>query len=171
MTTLISNAEIHERLQSVASELNNKYVNRNDIMCIPILQGSTKFFADISEYFRFNPVVEYVGASSYSGQTRGEIVAYKLPTPEVVAGKTILLFDDILESGETMKFFTNLLYSLGAAEVIPVVLLRRVDSKNQYDPRVGEFHEVFVIDDSWVFGYGMDNEDGEYRCHPDILCK
>jgi hypoxanthine phosphoribosyltransferase len=171
MTTLISNTEIHSKLKKLAIELNSQFVNRTDVVCMPILQGSVKFFADLSHYFRFNPVVEYVGASSYNGQDRGDIVAYKLPTPELVAGKTILLFDDILESGQTINFFTNLLYSLGAAEVIPIMLLRRVDTKYKYDPRVESFHEVFVIGDSWVFGYGMDDESGHYRSHPDILCK
>lgn len=171
MTTLISNAEIQDKLSKLAMELNSQFVNRTDVVCMPILQGSVKFFADLSSYFRFNPIVEYVGASSYSGQDRGDIIAYKLPDPGLVAGKTILLFDDILESGQTINFFINLLYSLGAAEVIPVMLLRRVDTKYKYDPRVKSFYEAFVIGDSWVFGYGMDNESGHYRCHPDILCK
>lgn len=171
MKTLIHSEEIQKELDVLADTLNNKFVNKSDVVCVPILQGGVKFFVDLSNRFKFNPVVDYVGASSYHGEERRDIKAYKLPEPGLIANKTVLLFDDILESGQTMKFFTNLLFSFGAKEVIPVVLLKRADSKAELDPRIKKSYHCFSIGDSWVFGYGMDNEDGLFRCYPEVLCK
>lgn len=163
MKELISNDRIQTELGKTASVLNDLFVNREDIVCVPILQGGVRFFVDLSSKFAFNPVVKYAGVSSYDGMFSREIDAYKLPKREDVEGKTVLVFDDILDTGNTMDYLINLLFDMGAKEVIPVFLLGRETRTYQFDPRIKNAFELFTIGEEWVFGYGMDNPTGHYR--------
>ena len=159
MKMLYSHNEINSRLNFLAADINalvTTVEGFEDAVCIPILQGSIPFFHELTNYFCWNPVVDYVGASSYEGLEQRMLQAYKLPKKHLVEGKKVFLFDDILDTGDTMTFFVNTLFSMGAKEVVPVVLLKRKFSKWIQDPRVNRVLVGFEIYDEWVFGYGMD---------------
>lgn len=163
MKQLISNDRIQIELDKTARKLNDLFVNRDDIVCIPILQGGVRFFVDLSSKFAFNPVVKYAGVSSYEGMFSREIHVYKLPKREDIEGKTVLIFDDILDTGNTMDFLVKTLFDMGAKEIIPVFLLGRETRTYQFDSRIQTAFELFTIGEQWVFGYGMDNPTGHYR--------
>ena len=163
MKELISNDQIQTELEKTAKKLNDLFVNRVDIVCVPILQGGVRFFVDLSSKFAFNPVVKYAGVSSYDGMFSREIDAYKIPKSEDVLDKTVLVFDDILDTGNTMDYLIKALFDMGAKEVIPVFLLGRKTRTYQFDPRIQNAFELFTIGEEWVFGYGMDNPTGHYR--------
>lgn len=164
---------IQDDLFKTAVKINTLVTGTNgfgtDTICLPILQGSTPFFTDISRYFAWDPIVDFVGASSYSGTSRQTINAYKLPKPNLVAGKAVLLFDDILDSGTTIDFFVKTCYTLGAATVIPVVLLKRKGTQYVQDPRVPMTISVYEINNEWVWGYGMDDIHGRGRTLKHIM--
>ena len=172
MKMLYGHSEINQRLSVIASEI-NALVTTNpdfeDAVCVPILQGSVPFFHDLSKYFCWNPVVDYVGVGSYNGQSQQDLVAYKLPKRNLIEGKCVFLFDDIYDTGRTVDFFVKLLYSLGAKQVIPVVLLKRKTTNVPLDPRVNNFICCFEIWDEWVFGYGMDDDNVKGRTLKHIL--
>jgi hypoxanthine phosphoribosyltransferase len=169
---LISHPTIVSKLVDLASDI-NALVTTNpdfeDAVCVPILQGAIPFFVDLTSYLCWNPVVDYVGTALYEGTSRTTINAYKMPKDNFVAGKCVFLFDDVLESGTTIDFFTKTLYSMGAKEVVPVVLLKKENSTYKQDPRVTKMFVGFEIEDHWVFGYGMDDETGKGRTLKHIL--
>ncbi len=144
-----------------------------DAVCLPILQGVTPFFTDVSRHFAWDPIVDFVGASSYSGQNRQMINAYKMPKPNVIQDKSVFIFDDILDSGATMDFFVKTCFSSGATAVTPVVLLKRKSIPYTLpttpDPRVNETLFVYEINSEWVWGYGMDDVHGRGRTIKHIL--
>jgi len=164
---------IQDELFKTAVKINAIVTGTNglgtDTVCLPILQGSVPFFTDISRDFAWDPIVDYVGASSYSGTSRQMINAYKLPKPNLIVGKPVLLFDDILDSGNTMDYFVKTCYTLGASTVIPVVLLRRAKSPYIQDPRVPMTISVYSVNDEWVWGYGMDDIHGKGRTSKHII--
>ena len=172
MKTLITNKQLHQRISEVSNHI-NELVSSNpyyaDAVCIPILQGSIPFFTDISKHFCWNPVVDYVGLSSYDGETQVQFHPYKMPKRSLVVDKVVFLFDDILDTGKTANFFTNTLYSLGAREVIPVFLLKRKNTNWAADSRIRSVIHCFDIADEWVFGYGMDDVESRYRTAKHIL--
>ena len=172
MKMLYSHNEINSRLNYLATDINELVTTVDgfgDAVCIPILQGSVPFFHDLSSYFCWNPVVDYVGASSYDGQDQRMIQAYKMPKRHLVQDKAVFLFDDILDTGNTINFFANTLFSMGAKEVIPVVLLKRKHSEWVQDPRINRVIVGFEIYDEWTFGYGMDDENYKGRTLKHIL--
>jgi hypoxanthine phosphoribosyltransferase len=174
MKTLYPNNKIQEALFKKAMALNNIISTDPDMkdpVCLPVLQGATPFFVDISRNFAWNPIVDYVGVSSYEGTSRQTINAYKMPKPDLIAGKAVMIFDDILDSGTTMDFLVKTCFSLGATAVMPVVLLKRSATPYVNDPRAKELLSVFEIGDEWVWGYGMDDEEGRCRAYKHIICK
>jgi len=118
-----------------------------DLLVISILKGSFIFAADLIRAMHdagISPEVEFMMISSYgTGTTSGQINVLR-DIDNDVAGRDILLIDDILESGKTLKFVRDLMLSRGAKSVSIAVLLDK-RSKRQID-----------IEADYVVGYGMD---------------
>lgn len=135
------------------------------VVLIPILTGSMVFVADLIREVPLKLSLEVVGVSSYPGksvESKGVSIRHELP--RTLAGKHVLIVDDILDSGQTLDVVTRLVREQSPASVRTCVLLRkpgkaRVDLKPEY---VG-----FDIPDEFVVGYGLDY-DGFYRNYPQI---
>ncbi len=165
MKVLYTHNNLDVKTRSLAIALNAFFSKskEDEITCVPLLQGSVRFFVDVSKHFQFQTVVDFAGASSYEGEVQKELKVYKMPDPQNIEGKTVLLFDDILDTGRTIDFFINRFCEMGAKQVIPVILLRRSDTKYKWDSRVTQSYVGYDIGDEWVYGYGMDGEGGLYR--------
>ncbi|MBN9069108.1 MAG: hypoxanthine phosphoribosyltransferase [Rhizobiales bacterium] len=128
----------------------------NNLLVISILKGSFIFAADLIRAMHdagISPEVEFIFISSYgAGTTAGEIRVLR-DIDNDVTGRDILLIDDILESGNTLKYTRDLMLSRGARNVDVAVLLdKRMRRKADIDPDfVG-----FDCPDHFVVGYGMD---------------
>jgi hypoxanthine phosphoribosyltransferase len=128
-----------------------------DLLVVAVLKGSFMFAADLIRAMHragMSPQVEFVHLSSYREATisSGQVEILRDVQSEV-AGRDVLLVDDILESGRTLAFAKDLLAARGARTVLSAVLLekpgkRAVAIKADY---VG-----FVCPDYFVVGYGMD---------------
>jgi hypoxanthine phosphoribosyltransferase len=128
----------------------------HDLLVISILKGSFIFAADLIRAMHdtgLSPEVEFIFISSYgTGTTSGEVRVLRDIDNEV-AGRDVLLIDDILESGKTLKFTRELMLSRGARSVSIAVLL------DKHSKRQTELTADFVgfdCPDYFVVGYGMD---------------
>lgn len=128
----------------------------HDLLVISILKGSFVFAADLIRAMHdtgLSPEVEFIFISSYgSGTTSGEVKVLRDIDNEV-AGRDVLLIDDILESGKTLKFTRDLMLSRGARSVSIAVLLDKT-SRRQID--MDADFVGFECPDYFVVGYGMD---------------
>ncbi len=160
---LISEDEIHKRLDSMALEILTGFDGR-PITVVAVLKGALVLVADL---FRRLPVkldIEFVTAQSYYGgtETTGEVkVIGGLPD---VKGKSILLVDDILDTGLTMEALKSQLIDAGADSVATCVLLSKVKERAV---DVEADYYGFEIGDEFVVGYGLDYT-GHYRNLPYI---
>jgi hypoxanthine phosphoribosyltransferase len=152
---LFTAAEIRERVEALASEIAAKV--GHEFLIISLLRGSFMFTADlVRELYAIgvHPQIDFITLSSYAEGTKSSgDVQVKRDMSDDVAGKTILLLDDILETGRTLQFATELLKARGAGTIKTVVLLEKpgkleVDAKADF---VG-----FSIPDKFVVGYGLD---------------
>jgi len=146
---------------NTAQAINNLYEDleiEQDIVFCPILQGAVPFFAEICKYLLIEPYVDYIGVSSYQGKQQKEFLVYKMPDANLVKGKTVWLFDDIADSGKTLKFLKTTLLSFGAKEVKACVLLKKQSCQYPVD-----IYGYPLEDEMWVWGYGMDAPNGRGR--------
>lgn len=126
-------------------------------LVIPILKGSFIFAADLLRALHVGgavPDMDFISLSSYGkGQvSRGEVTIVR-DTEVDIAGRDILIIDDILESGRTLAFAKNLMLERGARSVKTCVLL------NKPGKLAVEMEADFVgfdCPDKFVIGYGMD---------------
>jgi hypoxanthine phosphoribosyltransferase len=169
--TLYGQEKILEKVSSIARYFNysNHYDKLNEqdeeIVFVPILQGVVPFFTDIVKNLEFDPFIEYIGISSYEGESQKEFNLYKSVDPELVKGRKVWVFDDIADSGNTLGYVTGLLEQYGAREVNTCVLLKK---KHCIYPV--NIHG-FEMNNEWVWGYGMDAPNGKGRGLKDIYYK
>jgi hypoxanthine phosphoribosyltransferase len=127
-----------------------------DLLVISILKGSFIFAADLIRAMHdagASPEVEFIFISSYgTGTTSGEVRVLR-DIDNDVAGRDVLLIDDILESGKTLKFTRELMVSRGARSVSIAVLL---DKHSKRQTEITADYVGFDCPDYFVVGYGMD---------------
>ena len=165
---LIPQERIAARVAELAGQITADHTSGGEaeVTIIPILTGAMIFTADL---IRQVPVPMQIGlltVSSYPGRslrTQGsQVLGQQLGD---VRGRHLLLVDDILDSGGTLRLVTALLRDLGPASVRTCVLLRkpRPESADVHPDYVG-----FEIPDEFVVGYGLDYNN-YYRNLPDIV--
>ena len=152
---LIGETTIAKRTEEMAGEIAAEAPR--DLLVVAILKGSFMFAADlIRALHRVNlePQVEFMHLSSYlDGKVSTGHVSILRDIDSSVAGRDVLVIDDILESGRTLVFAKDLLTARGAGRVMVAVMLekpgkRAVQIKADF---IG-----FECPDLFVVGYGMD---------------
>lgn len=128
-----------------------------DLLVISILKGSFVFAADLIRALHeagLSPEVEFLSVSSYRAGTAssGEITVLR-DIESDVAGRDVLIIDDILESGRTIEFAKKTMVGRGARRVGVVVLLEKPGKRAQ---PIEADHVGFICPDFFVVGYGMD---------------
>jgi hypoxanthine phosphoribosyltransferase len=153
MTPLISEEEIREKVVALAKELNRHYAGKQ-VTIVTILKGAVCFLADLMRELSFPFELEFVTCSSYGmrGTKPGELTLRGFDTL-LLEGKTVLLLDDIYDSGKTLSTAATALKEQGAASVETVVLLRK---KRQKSVGIEPDFVCFDIEDHFVVGYGLD---------------
>jgi hypoxanthine phosphoribosyltransferase len=128
-----------------------------DLLVVSILKGSFVFAADLIRALHdagLSPEVEFLSLSSYrTGTVSSGEVAVLRDIESDVAGRDILLIDDILESGRTLAFARDLMVKRHARRVGIAVLL---DKPGKLAQPLRADHVGFVCPDLFVVGYGMD---------------
>lgn len=151
----------------MAAEIVAAYENDHidGLTLVTILSGSLIFLADLIRELPLRMKIGLITVSSYRGATtesRGSTILHELNTD--VAGRHVLLIDDILDTGGTLRMVRQRLENSGARSVRSCVLLRK-PSKAPQDVKAD--FVGFDIEDVFVVGYGLDYND-LYRNFPDI---
>ncbi len=128
-----------------------------DLLVVSILKGSFVFAADLIRALHdagLSPEVEFLSLSSYRTGTvsTGEVAVLR-DVDSDVAGRDVLLIDDILESGRTVAFAKKMMTERQARRVGVAVLLEKPGKRVQ---PIEADHVGFVCPDLFVVGYGMD---------------
>lgn len=151
---LFSADQIAEQNLRMAAEIAAS--DHNNLIVIAILKGSFVFAADLIRALHavaVEPEVEFISLASYGAGTIGGEVRILRDIESEVEGRDVLLIDDILESGNTLKFARDLMIERGAGKVDIAVLLDK-HSKRKAD--VDADYVGFDCPDYFVVGYGMD---------------
>lgn len=163
--TLFDERQIGARIGELANEI--AAVLPRDLMIVGLLTGSFVFVADLVralDRIGLAPQVGFMRLSSY-GQSRESSRDVKLigDVPEV-AGRTVLLVDDIVDTGRTQAFARDLLLGRGASRVAACML---VDKPSRREVEVETDFVGFATPDLFLVGYGIDYAE-QYRHLPYI---
>jgi len=127
------------------------------LLIVSVLNGSFVFAADLVRALHrigVSPEVDFMSLSSYRSATTSSGRVEILRDLQVdVAGRNVLIVDDILESGRTLAFAKDLITARGAARVLTCVLL---DKPVPRAADIGADLRAFECPNAFVIGYGMD---------------
>jgi len=158
---LVPEADLQKRIAAIGRAIAKDYAGK-EVLVVSLLSGTVIFLADLLRQLPFPLRIDFMGVSSYrSGTESGELVFNKELKLEV-QGSHVLLVDDILDTGKTLRAVTAKLEALKPASIRTCVLL---DKKER---RVGTFvadYVGFVIPNLFVVGYGLDFDE-RYRNLP-----
>lgn len=149
---LISEEQIIGRCKELGEEITKDYEGKTPIV-VGLLKGSIPFMAELIKYIKLDLEIDFMDVSSYQGtQSVGDVRIDK-DLKNSIQGDDIIIVEDIIDTGKTLKKVIELMYSKGANSVKVVSLLdkhecRKVDVEADY---VG-----FEVPNAFVIGFGLD---------------
>lgn len=161
---LITAEELRERVAELGAQISRDYAGKTPLI-ISILRGSYIFMADLTRSVTIPCVVDFMAVSSYgSGAVSSGKVRIVKDLSEDVAGRDVLVVEDILDSGNTLSNLIELLKARKAGSIRLCTLLDKPERRVQ---QVSCDYVGFTIPDHFVVGYGLDYAE-KYRNLPYI---
>ncbi|MSR28644.1 MAG: hypoxanthine phosphoribosyltransferase [Phycisphaerales bacterium] len=159
---LVDEEAIARRVRELGALLASDFNDGRDIVLIPVLTGAIVFAADLMRAIPTRVKISMVSVSSYGAATTSQGAVRAGSLPSGLAGKHVVIVDEILDSGATVQLLRREIGSLGAASLRVCVLLR----KQRRQALATQCEMVgFDIPDVFVVGYGLDFND-EFRNMP-----
>jgi hypoxanthine phosphoribosyltransferase len=150
---LISAAALRARVRALGRTITRDYAGRT-LTVVCVLKGAVLFVSDLVRAIDLPLELEFIGASSYAGatETSGEVrISTDFARP--LAGKDVLLVEDIVDTGLTAAFLVSLLQARAPRSLALCTLLEK---PSRARTRLDIAYRGFVIDDVFVVGYGLD---------------
>lgn len=150
---MLTEKQITKRVKAVAKQLDKLYEGRTPVV-VCILKGSVVFFTDLIRNMKTAITIDFMSVSSYGNGSKssGEIKIKKDLSTDI-AGRDVLIVEDIIDSGNTLYNLKKLLHSRGPSSVNIVTLL---DKPARREVPIEPEYKCFDIEDEFVVGYGLD---------------
>ncbi|MDY7233299.1 hypoxanthine phosphoribosyltransferase [Hyalangium rubrum] len=149
----ITEEKVQARVRELGAEITRDYQGK-DLTLVCVLKGSTFFAMDLARCIDLPLTMEFLGVSSYQGgtETTGEVrITSDVSKP--MAGKHLLIIEDIIDTGLTMSF---LLENLRARHPASLKVASLLEKPARARTKIDIDYKGFVIDDVFVVGYGLD---------------
>lgn len=164
---LITHEEIVNRAKEIGAQITEDFKGK-EVLLVGILRGSVPWMADVMKYIELEDLtIDFMAFSSYGAakKTSGT-VKIKKDVEEDVTDKHVIIVEDIIDSGITLKYLKGYFENRGAKSISICSLLdkpegRQVDIQGDY---IG-----FTVEDRFIVGYGLDYNQ-KYRQLPYISC-
>lgn len=159
----IPREEILKEVKRVADEINRDYAGKRPIL-LGVLNGCFMFAADLMKNLNIECEISFVKLSSYQGTTTTGVIREVLGLAESIAGRDVIVIEDIVDTGYTMQ---RMIESLGTREPASVQIASLFLKPARLKMPVDVKYSAFTIPDRFIVGYGLDY-DGLGRNLPDV---
>lgn len=164
MRVLIPREDLERRIAELAAEINRDYADSDRLVCVGVLKGSVFFMVDLLKQLNVPLAIDFFQTSSYgSGTVPGEVRIRK-DLDLSVRDRDVLLIEDIVDTGHTLRTILGLLRFRGARSVRLCALLDKAEAREVVVPID---YRGFEIEKLFVVGYGLDFDE-RYRNLPYI---
>ncbi len=151
---LISESDIEKRVTELANQISGDYNDKGDLVLVGVLKGAFVFLADLSRRMTIPRTIEFIAVSSYqSGSLTSGAVRLVMDVRGNIEGRHVLIVEDIVDTGHTLKYLIGMLESHRPASIRTCSLLHKADS---LEVDIDIDYIGFGIGDEWVVGYGLD---------------
>lgn len=162
LQVLFSEEQLRQKCAELGARISRDYEGKNLLM-VSVLKGSVVFMADLMRHITVPCGIDFMAVSSYgSGVKTSGVVKINKDLDIDLAGRDILIVEDILDSGMTLSYLTELLRDRGPASIRIAALL---DKPSRRKADVQPDYVGYVVPDEFVVGYGLDYDE-RYRNLP-----
>ncbi|MGQ9497077.1 MAG: hypoxanthine phosphoribosyltransferase [Desulfotomaculales bacterium] len=163
-SVLITADDIAARVKELGEEISRDFRGA-ELLVVGILKGSVVFVADLIRHLKLPIHLDFVAVSSYGTSTTSSgVVRFLKDLDESIEGRNVLVVDDIIDTGLTLRY---LLDNLSRRQPAVLKLCVLLDKPSRRKTEVPVDYRGFTIPDAFVAGYGLDCG-GWYRNLPDI---
>lgn len=150
---LFSKEQLAKRIKELAEQLDKDYAGKTPLM-VAILKGSVMFFTDLIREMTLPLEIDFMSISSYGSgvKSSGEVKMIK-DLDNKIEGKDVIIVEDIVDSGYTMKYLTHLLAARNPSSIKICALL---DKPSRRETDVAVDYKGFEVGNEFVVGYGLD---------------
>jgi hypoxanthine phosphoribosyltransferase len=165
---IVTEQQIRDKIEELAKQIAADYAGAESLLLVGVLKGALMFMADFSRALgRYGPPVEveFMAVSSYGqGSTSSGVVRILKDLDRDIAGRQVIVVEDIVDSGLTLSWLLKYLASRSARSIDVVTLLRKPEAMRvALDVR----YVGFDIPTEFVVGYGLDYAE-RYRELPSV---
>ncbi len=160
---LISEEELREKVSAVGAQISRDFEGK-DPLFVGVLKGCFIFMSDLLRHVDIRCAMDFMAVSSYSGVKSTGAVKINKDLSEDIAGRHIIIVEDILDSGVTLNYLKHFLEQRGPASIHIATLM---DKPARRKAPVYADYSCFEIPDAFVVGYGLDYNE-RYRNLPYI---
>lgn len=154
LRVLISATDIERRVAELADQISHDFSQAQELVLVGVLKGAFIFLADLARRLTIAHSVEFMALSSYEdGSKASGSVRLVMDMRKNIEDKHVLIVEDIVDTGRTLHFLTDLLRTRRPACVKTCALVRKRD-RMEIDMPID--YLGFDIPDVWVVGYGLD---------------
>jgi hypoxanthine phosphoribosyltransferase len=152
---LIDSVTLQNRVAELGAQISADYAESNRLMLICILKGGVMFLTDLMRHITIPHEIDFLSVSSYGrgGRSATGHVRIDMDLKEEVTGKNLLIVEDIIDSGYTLRFVIDMLQARNPASIRLCTLL---DKASRRVVSIPVDYTGFEIEDRFVFGYGLD---------------
>lgn len=152
---LIDSATLQARVKELGAQISAEYADKDNLLLVCILKGGVMFLTDLMRHITVPHSIDFMAISSYGDGVREASgrVRIDLDLRQDIANKHLLIVEDIIDSGHTLRYILSLLATRQPASVRICTLLSK-PSRRQVPIAVD--YIGFEIPDKFVFGYGLD---------------
>ncbi len=167
---IYNKVQIKEAVRKIANEITpwlkeTTKETGQDVIAVPVLRGGVFFFCDLAQQFQESVELKLARTWGYVPGTTDMSKEIKVDISDInPEGRSILLIDDICDSGRTLKALQSSLLKAGAKAVRSAVLIRRLIEPMTYEPEYCGFE---FLGPDWFVGYGMEDNE-RWRNLPEI---
>jgi len=162
---MITEEKIIKRVKALGKEITNDYKNE-DILLVCVLNGAVMFMSDLMKEIKLPLEIDFMAVSSYGSATKSSgVVKIIKDLDKSIEGKSVIIVEDIIDSGLTLSYLVENLKSRGPKSIEICTMLNKPSGRkaNVFTKYVG-----FEIKDEFVVGYGLDYDE-KYRNVPYVF--
>ena len=150
----MSEDEVNKRISEVAAQISRDYQGK-EIHLICILKGGVFFTCELAKRLELPVTLDFMSVSSYGNDTKSSgVVRIVKDLDEPLAGKDVLIVEDIIDSGRTLSYLIEVLKQRGPESIRLCTLLDKPERRVKKQVTVD--YTCFTIPDEFVVGYGLD---------------
>jgi hypoxanthine phosphoribosyltransferase len=152
-SVILTEEQIHDRIAALGAEISRDYAGER-LLLVAVLRGAAIFLADLSRQITVPVEIDFMAVSSYGSSTKSSgVVRILKDLDEQIEGRHVLVVEDILDTGLTLKYLLKNLASRKPASLEVVALLSK-EGKQRVP--ISCRYTGFAVPDEFVVGFGLD---------------